>query len=112
MSLLEGPSPFARKEPLRSPAHRPLANGHAANEEFLDLVEPHECAGAVSLDDFYAYMPAHNYLYVPTRSAWPAASVNARIPPIELSDKTGALMLDANGKQVTVSAAAWLDRNK
>ena len=31
----------------------------------------------VSLSDFYAYMPMHNYIYVPVRALWPAASVNA-----------------------------------
>jgi hypothetical protein len=34
----------------------------------------------VELDDFYAYMPSHNYIFVPTRAPWPAGSVNARIP--------------------------------
>jgi len=32
----------------------------------------------LSLDDFYAYMPMHNYIYTPTRTTWPAASFNAR----------------------------------
>ncbi len=49
-------------------------------------------ASSISLEDFYAYMPAHSYLYVPTREMWPAASVNARLP------STG-------GKK----PAAWLD---
>jgi hypothetical protein len=49
----------------------------------------------VSLDDFYAYMPMHQYIFTPTRDLWPASSVNARIPPI--------------GK---VPAATWLDQNK
>jgi hypothetical protein len=37
---------------------------------------------AVSLDDFYAYMPMHQYIFTPTRDLWPASSVNARIPPV------------------------------
>ena len=36
------------------------------------------CA-AVSLDDFYAYIPQHSYLFVPTREMWPASSFNSRI---------------------------------
>ena len=41
-------------------------------------------------------MPAHNYIFVPTREPWPASSVNARVPsPVD-----------------KLSAAAWLDRNK
>ena len=37
---------------------------------------------AVTLDDFFAYMPMHNYIYTPSREPWPGASVNARIAPI------------------------------
>ena len=32
-----------------------------------------------ALTDFYAYMPAHSYLYVPTRELWPASSVNSHV---------------------------------
>ena len=28
-------------------------------------------AQAVTLDDFYAYMPAHSYIFAPTRELWP-----------------------------------------
>ena len=28
-------------------------------------------------DDFYAYLPEHLYLYVPTRTLWPAATINS-----------------------------------
>ena len=34
----------------------------------------------VALDDFYAYMPGHSYIFVPTRELWPASSVNSRLP--------------------------------
>jgi hypothetical protein len=54
----------------------------------------------VSLDDFNAYMPMHSYIFTPSREMWPAASVNARIPPIY-----------GNGEK-PVSASAWLDKNK
>jgi hypothetical protein len=54
----------------------------------------------VSLDDFYAYMPMHSYMFAPSREMWPASSVNSRIPPIEI------------GHEKTIQAAAWLDQNK
>jgi hypothetical protein len=54
---------------------------------------------SVSLADFHAYMPAHSYLFAPTRELWPAASVNARIPPIPKAD----------GKPMR--ATEWLDQN-
>jgi hypothetical protein len=42
-------------------------------------------------DDFYAYLPMHNYIFVPTREFWPAASVNTTL----------------GGKP-----SNWLDRNR
>src|SRR5262249_35495024 len=66
----------------------------------------------ISLDDFWAYMPMHNYLYVPTRMPWPASSINARIAPIKLYDGAGNPVLDAHGKEVMLKARGWLDRFK
>jgi hypothetical protein len=66
----------------------------------------------VSLDDFYAYLPTHSYLYRPTRELWPAASVNAKIAPITLVDEHGEPVLDDKGKPKSMSAAAWLDANR
>ena len=51
----------------------------------------------VSLDDFHAYMPQHNYIFAPSRDLWPASSVNARVPPI----------IGPDGKPIP--AAKWLD---
>ena len=36
-------------------------------------------ARGVSIGDFSAYMPDHNYIYKPTRQTWPGSSVNSRI---------------------------------
>lgn len=59
------------------------------------------CVGdkrAVSLEDFHAYMPQHNYLYVPTRELWPAASVNGRVewPTVGGKKARPSDWLDAN----------------
>jgi hypothetical protein len=51
----------------------------------------------VSLDDFHAYMPAHNYIYAPSREPWPASSVNARIAPVPLFDAKGQPLLNKKG---------------
>ena len=48
----------------------------------IDLLASMPRDDGVSLDDFYAYMPMHCYVYVPSREMWPASSVNARIAPI------------------------------
>ncbi len=53
----------------------------------------------VSINDFHAYMPMHSYIFAPTREMWPAASVNARIPPIPVGEKQ-------------ISASKWLDQNR
>jgi hypothetical protein len=60
-------------------------------------------AEGVTLDNFHAYMPQHGYIFAPTREMWPSASVNARIPPISIT---------GNGKEKTISATAWLDKNR
>jgi Family of unknown function (DUF5906) len=40
-------------------------------------------AGIICLDDFYAYMPTHRYIFAPCRQLWPARSVNARLGFVE-----------------------------
>jgi hypothetical protein len=55
---------------------------------------------AVQLEDFWAYMPAHRYIFAPTREMWPAASVNARIPPVDI------------GGDDPVKASTWIDWNQ
>ena len=67
---------------------------------------------SVGLDDFFAFMPMHNYIFVPCRTPWPAASVNARIPPVALFRADGTPILDDKGKQKHLPAAAWLDQNR
>jgi Family of unknown function (DUF5906) len=49
----------------------------------------------ISIADFAAYMPGHNYIFKPTRELWPALSVTARIGWV--------------GK---MRASAWLDVNR
>ncbi len=66
----------------------------------------------VTLDDFYAFMPTHSYIFAPDRSPWPASSVNSRIPPVVLRDAEGNPLLDHKGQQQVIMAAAWLDKNR
>ena len=64
----------------------PAADDTAPRDDSPPLdayVDDPEAAGrpaVAALDDFYAYLPAHQYLYIPTRELWPAASVNASVP--------------------------------
>jgi Family of unknown function (DUF5906) len=59
-------------------------------------IGPHGC----QLEDFVAYMPTHNYIFKPTRELWPAANVNARVPPVD--DGTGNL----------IPASKWLAKHR
>jgi hypothetical protein len=52
-------------------------------------------AAGASINDFYAYLPQHSYIYVPTREMWPAASINAHLEPIE-----------------GIKPSLWLDQNR
>src|SRR5262252_2899961 len=66
----------------------------------------------VSLDDFYAYMPMHMFIFVPSGELWPTSSVNSRILPQVLVGDDGKPVLGDNGEPKTISASAWLDRNR
>jgi Family of unknown function (DUF5906) len=66
----------------------------------------------VSCDDFFAYMPQHNYIFAPTRDFWPATSINARLKPIPLVDANGDPVLDKRGKQIKVRTSDWLDQHR
>jgi hypothetical protein len=81
---------------------------------FPDLSAAKAAAGdEISLDDFFAYMPMHNYIHTPTRAHWPGASVNARLPDVQVTNAGGHPVMDAKtGKPKTLSPSAWLDKNK
>jgi len=55
--------------------------------------------GGIGLGDFYAHMPSHSYLFVPTRELWPAASVNGRLPAVQAG-------------RAKIRPSDWLDRNR
>jgi hypothetical protein len=67
---------------------------------------------SVSLCDFRAYMPTHGYIFAPTRDMWPATSVNARIPPVEVLDAAGTPKLNKAGEPMMIPASTWLDQNQ
>ena len=55
---------------------------------------------AIRREDFIAYLPMHNYIYMPTREPWPGSSVNAILPAIQIS------------KDTSIAASTWIDRNQ
>ena len=66
----------------------------------------------VALDDFYAYMPNHSYIFVPTREMWPSSSVNSRLPTVPVLKKDGTPALDKNGKPRHARPSVWLDTHR
>jgi hypothetical protein len=83
--------------------------GKPAGERELKRLWAHarpEISAGVTLADFRAYMPQHNYIYAPTRELWPAKSVNSRLDPVQIGTDA------ATGDPIKISAAAWLDRHQ
>ena len=66
--------------------------------------------GALQLDDFYAYMPKHLYIFAPTGDMWPATSVNTRLPSVPMLKKDGTPVKDAKGKPRRRRPSVWLDK--
>ena len=53
----------------------------------------------ITLEDFYAYMPMHQYLFVPAGQCWPASSVYSQFDAIEEGDEL-------------ISPGQWLDTHR
>jgi hypothetical protein len=89
--------------------------GEVIDEEIIEDDEPPQQPRprrGIKLEDFYAYMPAHNYLFGPSGEAWPGASVNSRFPQIPLLDTKGNPVLDKKGEPVMLNPNQWLDKNR
>jgi hypothetical protein len=104
---------------MRSPTSKPIAAtgrrrtidnsgaglGRLAKRKRNRGKPPASLNGRLTLDDFFAYMPQHNYIFAPTGELWPGESVNARVPLVVVGT-------DENGKPIAIAASIWLDRNK
>lgn len=85
----------------------------------LDLPDPTSEKGPVTVKDFYAYMPAHSYLFVPTGDLWPASSVNTRCePPLGPDGQRATMKIPRKSKggevkfeEVPIPVSTWLDKN-
>jgi hypothetical protein len=73
---------------------------------------PRSNGRGVTLDDFRAFMPAHNYIFAPSGESWPSTSVNSRIRPVPLVDRDGQPILDDKGEQKSIPANKWLDEHR
>lgn len=89
-----GPTPWCYDGPENEPV--PIRRGGDTHE----------------LGDFWAYLPDHKYIYIPTGELWPAASVNAVLPPQVALGRDGRPLPGKGGKPRLIAAAAWLDRHR
>jgi Family of unknown function (DUF5906) len=68
----------------------------------------------VTLQDFAAHLPGHDYIFMPTGAFWTGAGVNAALPPVPVT-RHGKPMLHTRGPKKgepkSVSATTWLDRH-
>jgi 5S rRNA maturation endonuclease (ribonuclease M5) len=95
---------------VRLPGHEYTAEKHGKDvSDWLDedegrgkdavlaacLAAPLWSGEAFTLEDFRAYMPAHQYICMPTGELWPAASVDAKLPRVD-----------------KLKASTWLDKNQ
>jgi len=65
-------------------------------------------ATALKHEDFWAYSPAHSYIFGPTGEHWPASTVNSRLAPVIV--QTGAKPIPAASyldKTRSVEQATW-----
>jgi hypothetical protein len=54
---------------------------------------------SITVDDFYAYLPDHQYIYRPTRELWKSEGVNGCLPPVTIAGNA-------------ITPARWLDQNR
>lgn len=102
------------KDDLLKVVERAAAGGAGSGTDETDAgaLSPQDESEGVSLDDFHAFMPGHNYIFAPSRELWPSTSVNARIPPQQALDRDGEPQTDDDGEPVFVPANRWLDQHR
>ena len=105
-------SAAAKFDPAREDNSSTPTHGAATASKPDDTTGSQKQPDRVSLDDFYAYMPMHNYIFAPSREPWPASSINSRLAEMPLFGADGRPLLDGSGRQKKIAASIWLDQNR
>src|SRR5262249_16630233 len=63
------------------------------------MMAPVRETGPVTYDHFVGHMPSGGYVFMPTGDLWPAKSVDARLPPREVSESAEP-----------IKPSTWIDR--
>jgi hypothetical protein len=78
----------------------------------VSITPPGEGSG-IRLEDFIAYLPTHNFIFMPCREPWVPRSINAILPKMPVLDQNGQPLRDpATGRLISISATTWLSRNR
>jgi hypothetical protein len=89
------------------------ARGPQTAEEMAAIEEDEAKLTQISLADFVAYLPANEFIYLPTRVVWPGATINSTIGSVEVgthevkNDKG-----EMETKPLKIRATDWLNRNR
>jgi hypothetical protein len=102
LATIESGLEAGKLEPKAIPERKviPFPNGHKRG------------SSGIALSDFQAYLPMHNYIYIPTRDLWPGVAVDSQLPSVPLFNKDGSPRLKPTGEPVLMGATTWLDRNQ
>jgi hypothetical protein len=102
-------------QPVAPPAPSPPEDG----APFFDPTTAPSTA--VTVADFYAYMPAHEYIFVPTRELWPASSVKARCEAVRDTDGNAIMKCvprkvrkdeKVEFEEIPMPVIEWLDQHR
>jgi hypothetical protein len=76
------------------------------------VTPPQSGGSGIRLEDFVAYLPTHNFIYMPCREPWVPRSINAVLPKMPVLDARGRPKLDKKGNPIFISASTWLSQNR
>ena len=98
-----------RKALLEQEDQEASAWAHDSSEDALrrlyDSASPKKL---LPVSDFLALMSTTKFIYTRTGDLWPADSVDARVPPCEVVDRSGNLIFKLNGEPSHKLASEWL----
>jgi hypothetical protein len=77
-----------------------------------EVDEPQPEGSGIHLEDFVAYLPTHNFIFMPCREPWVPRSINAVLPKMPVLDQYGRPKIDKKGNPVMMCASTWLSQNR
>src|SRR4030095_12615991 len=73
-----------------------MSDSYSRTASVIGLAVAQSREAQARLEDFYAYLPDHKFIYVPTGDLWPAASVNGKVKAETMDPETGKPMKPAD----------------